>query len=44
MNKIFKSFKCGDSVVLPLTNFIELGKEYYIHNEYDKVIIEKFKK
>lgn len=44
MNKIFKSFKCGDSIVLPLTEFIKLGEEYYIHDEDNKVIIERFKK
>lgn len=44
MNKIIKSFMCGGSIVLPLTDFIKVGEEYYIHNEDDKVIIEKFKK
>lgn len=44
MNKITKSFRCGDSVVLPLTNFIELGKEYHIHDDNGKIIIEEFKK
>ncbi len=44
MNRIVKSFKCGGSTVLPLTDFIELNEEYFIHDENDKVIIEKFKK
>lgn len=44
MNKILKAFKCGGSVVLPLTDFINLNDEYLVYTNDDKIVIEKFKK
>ncbi len=40
MNKICKSYKVGDSTVISLTGFIDLGKEYFVHNDGNKVIVE----
>lgn len=42
--KIVKPFKSGGSIVLPLTEFIDLETEYLIQKINDKIIIQPAKK